>query len=105
MIEIKNNSPINNNNERMNIPNEKKIALRIKAWTELFSPASPDVRLKEAESVAKFSNFFELLSSVASAGLSIDDIFLPQNKEEEMFMEWFNAFQSHRENSFFDKYL
>ena len=105
MIEIKNNSPINNNNERINIPNEKKIALRIKAWTELFSPASPDIRLSEAESVAMFSNFFELLSSVASAGLSIDDIFLPKNKEEEMFMEWFNAFQSHREDSFFDKYL
>ena len=104
MLEYQKNTN-DNLNQKFNFPIEKKIACKIKAWTELFSPGAADVRLQEAEAVAKFSNLFELLSSVTSAGLSIDDIFLPKNKEEEMFIEWFKSFIQKNDKSFFDKYL
>ena len=95
----------NQNSLNLNIPETKKIALQIKAWSDLFAPGAPDVRLKEAESVAKFSNFFELLSSVSCAGLDIEEVFDVRTKEEKMFMEWFKAFKEKNEKKFFDKYL
>ena len=71
----------------------------------MFAPNAPDVRLKEAESVAKFSNFFELLSSVSCAGLDIEDVFDANTTEEKMFMEWYRFFEEKNEEGFFKKYL
>ena len=107
MQHLTNNTSSNNTslNQSSNITPEQRVALQIKAWTELFKPNDPDLRLKEAEIVAKFSNFFELLSSVSCAGLNIHDIFDATTLDDKMFIEWFESFNQGNEQGFFKKYL
>ena len=101
----KQQNQLNFRNSKLNLSEEQKIAFQIKAWIDLFAPGAPDVRLQEAEAVAKFSNLFEILSSVSSAGLNIEDVFTPTNKTDKLFIEWFECFLSNNEEKFFKKYL